>query len=74
MGIRETPVNAVASSAVREAVKAADGAALVPDTLAVLEDADTSDPERPWVLPDEHAAGIARSATMTKVVTLRSRG
>jgi hypothetical protein len=74
MGIRETPVNAVASNAVREAVKAADGAALVPETLAVLEDADTSDPERAWVLPDEHPAGIARRATMTKVTTLRSRG
>ena len=36
--MRETPANAVVSSAVREAVNAAVGAVIVPETFAVSND------------------------------------
>jgi hypothetical protein len=38
MGMRETPANAVVSSAAREAVNAAVGAAVVPETFVASDD------------------------------------
>ncbi len=74
MGICEATVNAVASSDVRDLMNSAGGGeTVVPDAFADIEESDTPVPERSLVLPDEHAAGSAPSARMTKVAKLRSR-